>query len=135
MYLSGSFPKPLNDLDFLEPIVSAAGEYWSSPQTLFHCSSPLLLIAKPIALSIGCRTGLKAKSFYSSSFLIPVVQIANHQYRLLLHDCEDHSLLDFTSAVNFMKYFIYTFTFIPHGLVRTHKMTGSQRQWLHSSVG
>ena len=39
-----------------------------TPQTLFQCSS-LLLIAKPVALSIGCWTGLRAKSFYSCSFL------------------------------------------------------------------
>ena len=35
--------------------------------------------------------------------------------------CEDHSLLDFTSAVLYMNHFIYHFTFITHGLVRTHK--------------
>ena len=41
-------------LDFLEPVDSAADEKknWSSPQTLFQCSSPLLM-AKPVALSIG----------------------------------------------------------------------------------
>ena len=32
-----------------------------------------------------------------------------------------HSLLDFTSAVLYMNHFIYHFTFITHGLVRTHK--------------
>ena len=32
-----------------------------------------------------------------------------------------HSLLGFTSAVQYLKYFIYNFTFIPHGLLRTHK--------------
>ena len=37
------------------------------------------------------------------------------------HNWEDHSLLDFTSAVQDMKFFIYNFTFIPHGLLRTHK--------------
>ena len=37
-----------------------------------------------------------------------------------LHNCEDHSLLDFISAVQYMKYFIYNFTLIPHGLIRTH---------------
>ena len=36
-------------------------------------------------------------------------------------NCEDLSLLDFTSAVQYMKYFIYYFTFIPHGLIRTHR--------------
>ena len=29
---------------------------------------------------IGCWTGLRTKSFYSRSFLLHVVQIANHQY-------------------------------------------------------
>ena len=29
-----------------------------TPQTLFQCSSLLLLMAKPVALSIGCWTGL-----------------------------------------------------------------------------
>ena len=33
----------------------------------------------------------------------------------------DHSLLDFKSAVQYMKHFIYHFTVIPHGLIRTHK--------------
>ena len=37
-------------------------------------------MAKPVALSIGCWTGLRAKSFYSCSFLVHAVQIANHQY-------------------------------------------------------
>ena len=41
------------------------------------------------------------------------------------HNCEDHSLLDFTSAVQYMKYFIYNFTFIPHGLIWTHKWPAS----------
>ena len=46
--------------------------------------SPPLIMAKPVALSIGCWTGLRAKSFYSCSFLMHVVQIASHQYHLLL---------------------------------------------------
>ena len=66
-----------------EPVVSAADENWSSPQTLFQCSS-LLIMPKPVALSIGCWTGLRAKSFFSCAFLGYVVQIANHQYHLLL---------------------------------------------------
>jgi len=70
-------------LDFLEPVDSAADENWSSPQTLFQCSSPLLM-AKPVVLSIGCWTALRAKSFYSCSFLMHAVQIANHQYHLSL---------------------------------------------------
>ena len=32
-----------------------------------------------------------------------------------------HSLLDFTSTIQYMKYFIYHFTFIPHRVIRTHK--------------
>ena len=36
-------------------------------------------------------------------------------------NCDDHSLLDFTSAVQYMRYFIYNFSFIPHGFIRTHK--------------
>ena len=40
-----------------------------------------------------------------------------------VHNCEDHSLLDFTSAFQYMKYFIYNFSCIPHGLIRTHKWT------------
>ena len=53
------------------------------------------------------------------------------------HNCEDHSLLEFTSTVQYMKYLIHNFTFTPHGLLRTHnpQMTSSQYQWLHSSVG
>ena len=71
-------------LDSLEPIVSAADENWSSPQTLFQCSSLLFLMAKPVALSIGCCTELRATSFYSCSFLMHVVQIAKQQYHLLM---------------------------------------------------
>ena len=71
-------------LDFLEPVVSAADENLSSFQRLFQCSSLLLLMAKLVALSIGCWRGLRAKSFYSCSFLEHVVQIGNHQYHLLL---------------------------------------------------
>ena len=37
------------------------------------------------------------------------------------HNCKDHSLLDFTSAVQYLKYFMYNFTFIPQWLLRTHK--------------
>ena len=38
-----------------------------------------------------------------------------------VHNCDDHSLIDFKSAVQHMKYFMYHFTSIPHGLIRTHK--------------
>ena len=38
-----------------------------------------------------------------------------------VHNCDDHSLLDFKSAVQYMKRFIYHFTSILHGLIRTHK--------------
>ena len=37
------------------------------------------------------------------------------------HKCEDHSLLHFTSAAHYTKYFIQYFRFIPHRLLRTHK--------------
>ena len=43
------------------------------------------------------------------------------QLHKLLHNCEDHSLLDFTCAVQYMKYFTFNFTFIPHRLLRNHK--------------
>ena len=55
-----------------------------SRTTLSQYSSLLLLIANPVAQSVVCWTGLTAKSFYSFSFLMHVVQIANHQYHLLL---------------------------------------------------
>ena len=48
-----------------------------------------------------------------------------------IHNCEDHSLPDFISAVLYME------TFHIHSS-RAHynpQMTGSQRQWLHCSVG
>ena len=32
-----------------------------------------------------------------------------------VHNCNDHSLLDFKSAVQYMKYFIYHFTSILQG--------------------
>jgi len=38
-----------------------------------------------------------------------------------VHNCEDHSSLDFTSAVLYMKHFIYHLTFIPDGLIRINK--------------
>ena len=38
-----------------------------------------------------------------------------------VHNCDDHSLLDFKSEVQYMKHFIYHFTSILHGLIRTHK--------------
>ena len=41
--------------------------------------------------------------------------------RSRVHNCNDHSILDFKSAVQYMKYFIYHFTFIPHGIIVTHK--------------
>ena len=38
-----------------------------------------------------------------------------------VHNCDDHSSLDFKSAVQYMKHFIYHFTSILHGLIITHK--------------
>ena len=38
-----------------------------------------------------------------------------------VHKCDDHSLLDFKSAVQYMKHFIYHFTSSLHGLIRSHK--------------
>ena len=52
------------------------------------------------------------------------------------HNCEDHSSFDFTSAVHNMIYFICIIHL--HIFSREHmnpKLTCSQRQWLHSSVG
>ena len=37
------------------------------------------------------------------------------------HNCGYHSSLDFNSAVQYMKHFIYHLTSILHGLIRTHK--------------
>ena len=38
-----------------------------------------------------------------------------------IHNCDDHGSLDFKSAVQYMKHFLYHFTSILHGLIRTHK--------------
>ena len=38
-----------------------------------------------------------------------------------IHNCKDHNLRDFTSAVQYMKHFINHLTLIPHGLIRTNK--------------
>ena len=38
-----------------------------------------------------------------------------------VHNCKDYNLLDFTSAVQYMKHFINHLTLIPHGLIRTNK--------------
>ena len=40
---------------------------------------------------------------------------------IIYHNCDDHSLLDFKSAVQYMKRFIYHFTSTLHGLIRSHK--------------
>ena len=39
---------------------------------------------KPVALRTQCWTGLRAKCFYSSSFRMHVVHVADHQYHLIL---------------------------------------------------
>ena len=49
------------------------------------------------------------------------VRRSNHAKSCDFHNCDDHSLLDFKSAVQHMKYFIYHFTSILHGLIRTQK--------------
>ena len=36
------------------------------------------------------------------------------------HNCEDHTFIHFTSAVQYLKYFTYSFTFMPHGLLGTN---------------
>jgi len=52
-----------------------------------------------------------------------------------VHNCDDHiAYLISKSAVQYMKHFTYHFTSILHRLIRTYKMTSSQRQWLYSSV-
>ena len=51
------------------------------------------------------------------------------------HNCEDQSLLDFTSALQFMKYFTYIFTFIPHALLRTNKWPAPNVSWLERRTG
>ena len=38
-----------------------------------------------------------------------------------IHNCNDHGLLDFKSAVQCIKHFIYHFTSILHGLIKTYK--------------
>ena len=42
-------------------------------------------------------------------------------YYIDIASSNDHSLLDFKSAVQYMKHLIYHFTSILHGLIRTHK--------------
>ena len=37
------------------------------------------------------------------------------------HNCKDYCLLDFTSAVQYLKYFTYNSKFNRHGLLRTNK--------------
>ena len=41
-------------------------------------------MAKPVVRNTGCWTVLRVKSFYSCSFLMHFVQIANHEYHPLL---------------------------------------------------
>ena len=53
--------------------------------------------------------------FYTRNYINCVHNWEDHSF------CEDYSSLDFTSAVQFMKYLIYNFSFIPHGLIRNHK--------------
>ena len=49
-------------LDFLEPVDSAADVNWSSPQTLFKCSS-LLLMAKPAGAKYRMLDRIESKIF------------------------------------------------------------------------
>jgi len=51
------------------------------------------------------------------------------------YTCEDHSLLDFTSAVQYTKYSILYLHIHPSRPPYDPKMTNSQRQWLHSLFG
>ena len=48
-------------------------------------------------------------------------QASIRNFKNCVHNFDYHSLLDFTSADQCMKYFIYHFSFIPHGLIRIHK--------------
>ena len=55
---------------------------------------------------------------------IEVLTFSGFYTQLLIncvHNCDDHGLLDFKSAVQYMKHFIYHFTSILHGLIRNHK--------------
>ena len=52
-----------------------------------------------------------------------------------VNNCEDHSLLDFTSTVQYLKYFIYNLNIHSSRANKNPQMTSSQCQWLHSSVG
>ena len=57
----------------------------------------------------------------------PLTLRAGHLWVLIKenpHNCDDHSSLDFTSAVPYTKHAIYLFSFIPHGFIRTHKWAG-----------
>ena len=77
-----SFPKPLNDpWIILSPWFQQLMKIRFLLRRCFGVPTPLM--ARPLALSIGCWTGLRAKSFYSCSFLMHVVEIADHQYYLL----------------------------------------------------
>ena len=51
------------------------------------------------------------------------------------HNCEDHSSFDFISAVHIWFISYASFTYISFTGTYEPKLTCSQRQWLHSSVG
>ena len=73
--------------------------------------------ARKISLSVCCPSNLP-KGWHQILLLLMSpwrMDIWN------VHNCDDHSSLDFKSAVQCMKHFIYHFTSILHGMIRTHK--------------
>ena len=66
------------------------------------------------------RTGV-ARSRVQTPLKSWLFQVSIHNCLNCVHNCDDHSLLDFKSAAQYMKHFIYHFTSILHGLIRTHK--------------
>ena len=63
--------------------------------------------------------GFKAQLFRTShryrevtgSNSVEILHFSGFYIRFCFNNCEDHSLLDFTSAVQYMIYFIYNFTY------------------------
>ena len=62
-----------------------------TPQTLFQCYS-LLLMAKPVALSIRCWTGLRAKSFYSKLVLFWCMSFRQQITNITHYCCGCHDI-------------------------------------------
>ena len=79
----------------------------------------------------------KPEKVRTSTGFEPVTTNTNNNGHSLLVSSNDHSLLDFKSAVQYMKHFIYHFTSILHMLTNDQLPTSvaAQLSWLERPTG